>query len=487
MMKIFSVIDALIEYAIVQRLIVSENAIYHRNRLLESLQLIDYEYTTPFQGDFYAIRAEIIAYAKEKRLIEEPGTSAEDNFFAGIMDLLMPRPSEVTQDFWQNYHISPRLATDRYYQFSKATDYIQVKRLEKNIRWQTKGEMASYDMTINLAKPEKTPEEIERAKSLPQSNYPKCVLCKETVGLSGEGRSPRQNHRIIPLTLGDRNFYFQYSPYSYFNEHCIILRSEHVPMQIDENAIQDCLHFVDQFSHYMIASNTDLPIVGGSILSHNHYQGGDVIFPIEQSASFQTLKMDDVQVEVLNWPLSTIRLTAKDPAHLYEVSTKIMNAWYTYENKELGILPYTGDTRHNAVNLAARKKDGQYILYMVFRNNRTDGKNPRGIFHTKEEYWHIKEENIGIIEVMGIAILPGRLVNEMEAMKEYVLEGKESPSMLKHKLWLDSLTIDRSKDLDLQLKREIGLRFEKVLTCCSVFGCTDSGKEHFLEFLGAIE
>ncbi len=488
MISVFSAIDSLIEYTKRHNLIDKRDEIYTRNRLLETLMINEYVKGEEISYDFEVIKRSLIEHAKKEGIIKSKGTSFEDNFIARVMDIFIKFPSQIEGDFFKKYSVSSEDATDFFYNFSKATDYIKTKRLSNNIKWSHFSDYGEIIITINLAKPEKTPEEILLAKQNKAKKYPKCVLCKENEGLSGINRAPRQNHRIIRLNLDNRLHYFQYSPYSYFNEHCIVLTDDHTDMNLDVNSVTALVDFVDMFEHYFIASNTDLPLVGGSILSHEHYQGGKFVFPLDKAKVISKYNFKDIVVEKLKWPMTSIRIKSFHRESLIKFTEVLMDKWKNYDNYELGIISKTGEIRHNSLNFVVRKNSDEYSIIIVFRNNRCDSDNPKGIFTTKDEYRAIKNENIGIIEVLGLAILPGRIKDEIEDMKVY-LNGRDlEESSFKHRDFLDKIKplYDSTTDLDSFLKDKIGGVFVKILSNCSVFSTDEKAIEAVNDFLSSV-
>lgn len=481
-------ISQLLDFAVSNKMIAKEDMDYSANLLLDLLQLDSFQYEKTKPASLYDILDRILAYSVEKGLCENTTTS-KDLFDTRIMNTIMPRPSEVIDTFWKNYEKSPKEATDAYYDLSIHSNYIRKSRTDKNIKWESEYKYGPVQISINLSKPEKDPKEIAAAKNVVSSGYPKCLLCKENVGYAGNANHPaRQNHRIIPLNLKNGKYYLQYSPYVYYNEHCIILNENHEPMHIDREAFENLFSFVEQFDHYMAGSNTDIPIVGGSILSHDHYQGGRHHFPMEDAKIIQENNINGIKAQILYWPLSTIRLKDKDPKKLIDLASFILEDWKQYENRELQIIPYTNKTRHNAITPIVRKKDGEFQIDLVLRNNRTDDQYPDGIFHPHPEHHHIKKENIGLIEVMGLAILPARLKDEVELIKKVLkneISDEDEPSLEKHKEWIDELkTRADLENLDRFMQEEIAKKFVSVLENAGVFKMDDQGIkaiENYLE------
>lgn len=484
--------NQLIQYGLDQGLIEQSDIDYVANQLLDLFEQDQFNYERPQTSlDLVTILDELLNFAIEQGKIENTITE-RDLFDTRIMDILTPRPSEVIRQFENIYEEDPERATDWYYAFSQATNYIRMDRIHKNIEFMVDTKYAPMHITINLSKPEKDPKEIAKAKNVVSTNYPKCLLCKENVGFAGNQKHPaRQNHRIIPLKLAHGNYALQYSPYVYYNEHCIILNQEHEPMKIDRETFENLFDFVRQFPHYMVGSNTDIPIVGGSILSHDHYQGGKAHFPIEDAKSFADIQIDGCKGQLLIWPLSTIRLHDPDPKKLIDASTHILNAWKVYEDQELDIIPYTNGNRHNAITPIVRFKNGEYEIDLVLRNNRTSEQYPDGIFHPHPQHHHIKKENIGLIEVMGLAILPGRLKKELETI-EHVLKQEisldQAEEIENHKPWVEELKKKRWTDpISEQLKQEIGTKFVRVLENAGVFKMDAHGQAGMLRFIDFVQ
>ena len=417
--NIYLEIEKLLAFAESVKLIESEDVVYSRNKLLAVFGLDDCEEVTEtFEIEKpYDILNRMCDWAAEKGIIENT-FDERDLFDTKVMGELTPRPSEVIKKFKEDYEVSPETATNNYYAFSQNTNYIRVDRIAKNLHWLADTEYGNIEITVNLSKPEKDPRDIAKAKLAPQSSYPKCLLCKENEGYQGRMNHPaRQNHRIIPVTLTNEPWFLQYSPYVYYNEHCILFSGEHRPMKISRGSFERVLEFVDIFPHYFVGSNADLPIVGGSILSHDHFQGGHHDFPMavaEAEETFTIKGFEDITVEKVKWPMSVIRLRGESKEKLVDLSDKILTAWRGYSDEKCEILAFTGDTPHNTITPIARKKNGAYEIDLVLRNNRTSEEYPLGIFHPHQELHHIKKENIGLIEVMGLAVLPGRLKEEMK-------------------------------------------------------------------------
>ena len=499
--NIYLEIEKLLAFAESVKLIESEDVIYSRNNLLAVFGLDDCEEVTEtFEIEKpYDILNRMCDWAAEKGLIENT-FDERDLFDTKVMGELTPRPSEVIRKFKEDYKVSPETATDNYYAFSQNTNYIRVDRIAKNLHWLADTEYGNIEITVNLSKPEKDPRDIAKAKLAPQSSYPKCLLCKENEGYQGRMNHPaRQNHRIIPVTLTNEPWFLQYSPYVYYNEHCILFSGEHRPMKISRGSFERVLEFVDIFPHYFVGSNADLPIVGGSILSHDHFQGGHHDFPMavaEAEETFTIKGFEDVAVEKVKWPMSVIRLRGESKEKLVDLSDKILTAWRGYSDEKCEISAFTGDTPHNTITPIARKKNGSYEIDLVLRNNRTSEEYPLGIFHPHQELHHIKKENIGLIEVMGLAVLPGRLKEEMKILETLMIEKnavsliRENEKVEKHADWCEEILKKyeniTAENIENIIKVEIGIAFSKVLENAGVYKQDEEGKagyRRFIEFL----
>lgn len=493
---IFDSIKKLVQYGLETGLITEEDRIYTVNRILEVLQEDMYE--EPAE-DFRNVNLEetlkeLLDYAAEKGLLESNSVGFRDLFDTKLMGCLVPRPSEVTARFFERYRESPQAATDYFYKLSQDTDYIRRYRIQKDIRWKAPSVYGEIDISINLSKPEKDPKAIAAAKQAKQSGYPKCLLCKENVGYAGRVNHPaRQNHRTIPLTINDSPWGFQYSPYVYYNEHCILFNYEHIPMKIERTTFVKLFDFIKLFPHYFIGSNADLPIVGGSILSHDHYQGGNYTFamakaPIETYVEIKGY--EDVESGIVKWPLSVIRIRHKEADRLIDLAEYILNQWRGYTDEDAFIYAETEGEPHNTITPIARKVEDTFELDLVLRNNITTEECPLGVYHPHAQYHHIKKENIGLIEVMGLAVLPARLKDEMQLLSEYLLEGKDvrsNESLVKHADWVDELLpkypdLNAGNVMDI-LKEEIGKVFVGVLEDAGVYKCTTEGRKAFARFL----
>ena len=439
---------------------------------------------------------DLLDWAVENGRIED-GTTSRDLFDTELMGRLTPRPSQVIRAFRTRYEESPEAATDWYYQFSQDTDYILRYRIAKDVKWVAPTPYGDLDITINLSKPEKDPRAIAAAKTAPQGGYPKCQLCRENEGYAGRMNHPaRQNHRIIPITIDGKDWFFQYSPYVYYNEHCIVFNGQHVPMKIDRSAFRKLLDFVKQFPHYFVGSNADLPIVGGSILSHDHFRGGRYTFamekaPVEQAVSFPGF--DDVEAGIVKWPMSVIRLRCADDNRLVDLAEKILRSWRGYTDEAAFIFAETEGEPHNTITPIARMRDGKFELDLVLRNNITTEEYPLGVYHPHQELHHIKKENIGLIEVMGLAVQPSRLKGELADLADAFVEGRDirADEMLeKHNHWAEELktryTFTKENTMDI-LQKEVGVVFATVLEHAGVYKCTDEGRTAFLRFINSMK
>ena len=492
-MNIFSCIDSLVCYALRTGLAQQEDRRVLTNRLLDILHLEDYQgdgqgECQPLEG----ILAQILDYACENGLCED-NITARDIFDTRIMGALTPMPREVIARFRQEYAQSPQAATDWYYQFSCDTDYIRRYRIAKDMRWKYPSEYGDLDITINLSKPEKDPRAIAAAKNAPQAGYPKCQLCPENEGYAGRMNHPaRANHRIIPIQVAGEDWFLQYSPYVYYNEHCIVFNSRHVPMKIDRAAFRKLLDFVTAFPHYFIGSNADLPIVGGSILSHEHFQGGRYSFameqaPVETGVTFRGY--EDVQAGIVKWPMSVLRLDGENPQRVADLAEKILNVWRGYSDPRVGVFSHSDGEPHNTITPIARRREGLYELDLVLRCNITTQEHPLGLFHPHADKHHIKKENIGLIEVMGLAVLPSRLKGELTDLARCLAEGQDiadDPVLGKHHAWCQALkaqyTFTPENALDI-LMQETGRVFTQVLEDAGVYKQTPQGRKAFLDFV----
>jgi UDPglucose--hexose-1-phosphate uridylyltransferase len=511
-------IKALVQYGLDTGLVTEEDRIYITNSILDLLQIEDYDDTDlkdVQSSNLEDILNKLLDYAYEQGILEENSVVYRDLFDTKLMGLLVPRPSQVNARFQSLYNDNPNKATDYYYKLSQDTDYIRRYRISKDVKWVTNTEYGDIDITINLSKPEKDPKAIAAAKLMKQSGYPKCLLCKENEGYAGRVNHPaRQNHRIIPIKINNQDWGFQYSPYVYYNEHCIVFHSEHTPMKIDKDAFRKLFDFVKLFPHYFVGSNADLPIVGGSILTHDHFQGGNYEFAMAKSPVEKTFNIngyENVQVGIVKWPMSVMRLKAKEVEPIIELGDYILKCWRNYTDEAAFVYAFSNDAGellnakqvvessqdeknkfepHNTITPIARKVNDMYELDLVLRNNVTTNEHPFGVYHPHEELHHIKKENIGLIEVMGLAVLPSRLKEEMEILKDYIISGKDISSVesiKKHESWVNEFlpkykTINES-NIDTIIKDEIGLVFSHVLEHAGVYKRTEEGMIGFERFI----
>ncbi len=510
----------LTEYGLVTGLVSEEDKIFTINQLLELFQLEDledevieaYAKRAPMtqesaEAALEDILAEMLDYAAEHGLMEENTITYRDLFDTKIMSKLMPRPSEVRKMFQGLYnHNSAKAATDYYYKLSCDSNYIRRARIKKDMKWTSETEFGTLDITINLSKPEKDPKAIAAAKLAKQSGYPKCLLCKENEGYAGRINHPaRQNHRIIPVTINNSEWFFQYSPYVYYNEHCIVFNAQHTPMKIERATFGKLLDFVTQFPHYFVGSNADLPIVGGSILSHDHFQGGNYEFamakaPIEKEIAFSGF--EDVTARIVKWPMSVIRIRAAKKERLIELADKILLAWRGYSDEAAFILAETDGEPHNTITPIARRRGEDFELDLVLRNNITTEEHPLGVYHPHAKLHHIKKENIGLIEVMGLAVLPARLKDEMASLEQAMLKGadiRQDETLSIHADWVEEflpkygysmgtalegkVTAEKLHEI---IQTEIGLVFNEVLLDAGVYKCTDEGRKAFQKFVDSV-
>lgn len=487
-------INQLINYGLENQMISLYDVDYSINMLLDLFKLDCFERTTVEKIDYYLLIEDMLDYAVKVGLIEDNITE-RDLFDTKIMNCIMPRPSEVVNKFYQLYDENKQKATQYFYDLSIHSNYIRKARTDKNIKFSHYYKYGDIQISINLSKPEKDPKEIAKAKLAKSTGYPKCLLCKENVGYAGNMNHPaRQTHRIIPLDLNGKTYNFQYSPYVYYNEHCIIFNNEHVPMVINRQIFENLFTFIEKFPHYMIGSNADLPIVGGSILTHDHYQGGRHRFPMQDASVIKEIEIkgyENIKVQMLNWPLSTLRLTADDKEVLVDLSDKILNHWINYDDVSCDILSHTNDVRHNTVTPIARMDNNRYQIDIVLRNNRTNDEHPLGIFHPHAKHHHIKKENIGLIEVMGLAVLPARLKDELECLKLCLLKKKcidDLESLKKHKEWfeyLQTLEFDE-QSIDEFIEKEVTKKFVSVLENAGVYKMNQKGIEGFTRFVDSL-
>lgn len=488
----------LIMYAEKNELVAEEDEVYITNSLLELFERDEYfpKNKVSEPREIHEILEDMMAYAEENGILNDPTATVKDLFDTKIMGKVTPAPSVVRTRFKQLYTISPEEATDDYYRFSKATNYIRADRIKKDEKWTVDSEYGKIDITINLSKPEKDPRDIARAGKAKKSAYPACQLCRENEGYAGTFSHPaRQNHRIIPLELFGERYYLQYSPYVYYNEHCIVFNEKHVPMVINRATFEKLLDFVTQFPHYTVGSNADLPIVGGSILSHDHFQGGRYVFAMAKAECESHFVLEDypnVTAGILNWPMSVIRLSGSDVEELVAAADHILTAWRGYSDEKAFIFSETDGVPHNTITPIARKKNGKYELDLVLRNNITTDENPLGVFHPHAKLHHIKKENIGLIEVMGLAVLPARLKKEMHELERAVLNNEDlraNELTASHADWADGWKNNyelTAENIHAIVQKEIGKVFVEVLEDAGVFKRTEEGRGAFIRFVNSL-
>ncbi|MEN8077900.1 UDP-glucose--hexose-1-phosphate uridylyltransferase [Clostridioides difficile] len=499
-------IERLLKFAEKKEMISKWDVIPTRNALIDLLKV-----EAPFEGEVEECEQEtpvsilnnILDYAVDTGLVEENTATFRDLFDAKVMGLLMPRQSEVVKSFYDKYERqSKELATDWFYDLSKSSNYIMTERIAKNLWWPATTEYGDLEITVNLSKPEKDPKEIAKAKLMKQASYPKCLLCKENVGYAGRLNHPaRQNHRIIPIELTNKEWFLQYSPYVYYNEHCIVFSGEHEPMKLTRKSIERLVEFTEVLPHYFIGSNADLPIVGGSILTHDHYQGGRHEFPMEKAIVekyYESSKYKNLQIGTVKWPMSVVRIKGNNKNEVIDAAMEIFEAWKNYSDEENEVLAFSGDTPHNTVTPIARRKGEAFELDIVLRNNRTSEEHPDGIFHPHKELHHIKKENIGLIEVMGLAVLPGRLEKELDTIAKILCgdlsysreEAEKNDEISKHIPWIERMISENSlltyDDAKALVKEEVGVIFSKVLEDAGVFKRTEKGQAGFEKFLSSV-
>ena len=486
-------ITALVHYGIDKKLIEPCDKVFIINQLLTPLQLDSYEPAEIRAMSLEQILKGLTDYAVNRGIIADDITS-RDLFDTKLMGILTPPPREVRSKFAALYEKSPEEATEWYYRFSQDTDYIRRYRIQKDMRWKTATEYGNLDITINLSKPEKDPKAIAAAKAAPQSGYPKCLLCPENEGYAGRLNHPaRQNHRVVPVTIADADWYLQYSPYVYYNEHCILFNSQHTPMVIDKAAFSKLLDFVTQFPHYFVGSNADLPIVGGSILSHEHFQGGHYSFPMERAPIERSVVFkgyEDVKAGIVKWPMSVLRISGSDKERVAALADKILRCWRGYTDADAFIFAETEGTPHNTITPIARRRGEDYEMDLVLRNNITTEEHPLGVYHPHAELHHIKKENIGLIEVMGLAVLPARLKQELADIEKAIICGTPLLGELKkHEVWVNELlqkqmfTVENTASI---LKMEVGKVFAQVLEHAGVFKRNAEGATAFDRFVNYV-
>ena len=492
---IYESIKKLVQYGINTGLTPESERVYTTNLLLDLLKEDSYEDVScdPDNLVLEDMLKDLLDEAVRRGIIEDSITY-RDLFDTKLMNCLMPRPAQIQDQFWNKYEDSPETATDYYYKLSQDSDYIRRYRIKKDRKWTVDTQYGTLDITINLSKPEKDPKAIAAAGKAKSSSYPKCQLCMENEGYAGRADHPaRENHRIIPITIQGTKWGFQYSPYVYYNEHCIVFNGEHIPMKIDRNAFAKLFDFIKLFPHYFLGSNADLPIVGGSILSHDHFQGGNYTFAMAKAPiieEFAVKGYEDVSAGIVKWPLSVIRLRGEDTERIIDLADHILKAWRSYTDEDAFIFAETDGVPHNTITPIARKKDGLYELDLTLRNNITTEEHPLGVYHPHAKLHHIKKENIGLIEVMGLAVLPARLKGEMKLLKEYILDGKDIRSneqIAKHADWVDEFLpayADVNADnVEHILEQEVGKVFCQVLEDAGVYKCTEDGMKKFRRFI----
>lgn len=485
-------IQALVHKAIESNLIEKEDEIYCTNQVMELFGLKDIEKKDIHNKEetIPDILEELMDFAVKSNIIEDL-SSEKDILESKVMNCFISKPSEVIKSFYKKYNEKPARATNYFYELSKNSNYIKTKSIAKNISYKVGTEYGDLDITINLSKPEKNPKDIAKAKEVKSTNYPKCLLCVENEGYAGRINHPaRSNHRIIPIDLLDEKWYLQYSPYSYYNEHCIVLCEEHRDMKIDKAMFKRLLEFIEKFPHYFIGSNADLPIVGGSILTHDHCQGGNYDFPMAKAGedyAFKVAGFNDIKFSVVKWPMSVIRLRGENANSIVEASNYILDKWRGYSDEASEVLAFTDNTPHNTITPIARKRNNAYEMDLVLRNNRTSEEHPLGIFHPHEDVQHIKKENIGLIEVMGLAVLPARLKIELKEVEKYILDEENSIAEY-HVKWADELKAKYAKEITAKtvsdiVKKETGYIFLRVLEDAGVFKRNEAGKAGFEKFI----
>ena len=493
--NVCNLIFELVEYAVQNGLADPLDRVFYRNRLMEELHVAAFEadMTEPVGMPLEEILTSLCDYAIENGIIPDHGITGRDLFDTKLMGILTPRPSEVVREFNRLYAESPEKATDYYYHLSCASDYIRTYRVKKDLKWVYSGKYGDIDITVNLSKPEKDPKAIAAAKTQKQTGYPKCAICRENEGYAGSmTQAARQSHRLIPMTMAGQDWFLQYSPYVYYNEHCIALSAKHTPMKIDRDSFVKLLDFVTLFPHYFLGSNADLPIVGGSILTHDHMQGGHYTFAMERAEIETELHFkgfDNVRAGIVKWPMSVIRLTSADKAALIELADKILLSWRSYSDEGAFIFAETDGEPHNTITPIARRRGSDYELDLVLRNNITTPENPLGVYHPHADKHNIKKENIGLIEVMGLAVLPSRLKNEIELLADALVGSKDVASDEKiahHAAWVASFADQyqfTAENVTEILQKEIGKTFEAVLEDAGVYKCTPEGKAAFMRFI----
>ena len=506
-MTIFENINRLASYGLKTGLIEKEDLIFVKNQLLNALALEGFETSEQAAAlpeveisDLEDVLKNLLDYAVEKNLTQGDGIAARDLFDTKLMSLLTDRPSNIISKFKEHYKNSPKQATDWFYKFSQDTDYIRRYRICRDVKWNSKTEYGDMDITINLSKPEKDPKAIAAAKNAKTVGYPSCLLCKENEGYAGRLNHPaRNNHRIIPLELAGESWGFQYSPYVYYNEQCIVFNQAHTPMQISRKTFERLLDFITQFPHYILGSNADLPIVGGSILTHDHFQGGAYDFPMAKAPVLKKVQIkgfEDVEAGIVKWPMSVLRIKSSDKNRLVELADHVLNTWRGYTDEAAFIFAETDGEKHNTLNPIARRRGELYEMDLVLRNNITTEEHPLGVYHPHAELHHIKKENIGLIEVMGLAILPGRLKTELKDLTQAMIQNRDiskDENLGKHAEWADELKekygsfTDKTEEETIDiLKKETGIIFSKVLEHAGVYKCNEEGLKAFERFIAVL-
>lgn len=493
MMNVNSYITSLVQYGIDHQLIEEADRTYIINQLLDALSLAQFERADCLDISLEEILKGLLDDAVRRGVCSDD-TTARDLLDTRLMGILTPRPSEVQKRFASLYAVSPREATDWYYRFSQDTDYIRRYRIARDLRWEAETEYGNLVITINLSKPEKDPKAIAAARNAAQTGYPKCQLCAENEGFAGHaGHPPRQNHRVIPVTIGGSQWFLQYSPYVYYNEHCIVFNATHTPMLINKAAFNKLLDFVTIFPHYFVGSNADLPIVGGSILSHEHFQGGHFTFPMENAPIEKEIRFrdyEDIHAGIVKWPLSVIRITGADRGRLADLADKILTGWRTYTDEAAFIYAETEGVPHNTITPIARRRDNEYELDLVLRNNITTPEHPLGVYHPHAELHHIKKENIGLIEVMGLAVLPSRLKRELAELEDAIVNDAPLIGDLeKHAPWVKELKTQYSfsrENVGEILRTEVGKVFARVLEHAGVYKRNAEGLAAFERFIDTV-
>ncbi|MDU3523511.1 MULTISPECIES: UDP-glucose--hexose-1-phosphate uridylyltransferase [Clostridium] len=501
-MNIYREIKRLIQYGLKHELFTKDDEIFIRNGLLDVLNIDEYEdfeiedenLNTPTE-----ILGNILDYAFNNGILESNSPIYRDLLDTKIMGVLMPRPSEVIREFYNRYKESKESATSYLYNISKACDYVRTDRIAQNLVWKSSTEYGDLDITINLSKPEKDPKAIAAAKNLPPAKYPKCLLCKENEGYRGRINHPaRQNIRIIPMELNNESWYLQYSPYAYYNEHCIVFAGEHVPMKITKNTFNRLLEFIEKFPHYFVGSNADLPIVGGSILTHDHYQGGNYEFAMDKAKDVYKFNLNsykNIELSIVKWPLTVLRLKGRNRIELSELADKVLVHWRNYSDSIVDVYSCTNEIPHNTITPIARKDGEFYVLDLVLRNNRTSEEHPDGIFHPHKELHNIKKENIGLIEVLGLAVLPARLKDELEIIKLALVNDIDdiynNEEMKIHLNWYEEIKRNNQsinkENVDSIIEKEVGKVFSKVLEHCGVFKWDEDGKEAMKRYINSLK